>query len=140
MTDKPLPFLVIDLDDNCHVCYTTPVLEAAQQQAQNGLHLYMPAEIYQKSKEEDERRYDLYMDAQTDKDYALSLLVDAEKRLKQTPQLDPEALRDVLRALTGPPHLIRELLVTRGCPGASRNPLDIIFDQYNDWAEAKAKG
>lgn len=47
------------------------------------------------------------------------------------PEIDMVALRTVLQALTGAPHEIRELQVTRSLPG---NPIDTLIDQFNAWA------
>ena len=54
--------------------------------------------------------------------------------------IDAEALRDVLQALNGPDHYIRELQFTRG--GAMNglcddNPIDILIKQYNEWVESR---
>jgi hypothetical protein len=47
--------------------------------------------------------------------------------------VDAGALRQVLQALTGPGHLIRELQVTRGMPGSdpSDNPIDQLTIEFN---------
>ena len=47
--------------------------------------------------------------------------------------VDAEALGEVLRALKGPGHLIRELQVTRG--KLFNNPIDTLIEQYNEQAE-----
>lgn len=49
------------------------------------------------------------------------------------PNIDMAALRSVLQALTGAPHEIRELQVTRSLPG---NPIDTLIDQFNAWTPA----
>ena len=51
--------------------------------------------------------------------------------------VDAGALREVLQALDGPPHYMRELQFTRG--GAANgllddNPIDLLITQYNEWA------
>lgn len=49
------------------------------------------------------------------------------------------ALREILIAVTGPAHHIRELQVTRGLPMVD-NPIDILINDYNAAVEAnKAK-
>lgn len=40
------------------------------------------------------------------------------------------ALREVLNALVGPPHYIRELQVTRGLPGHT-NAIDLLIEEFN---------
>lgn len=42
--------------------------------------------------------------------------------------VDKAALREILAALIGPPHLIRELQATR-CLGDS--PIDLLVEQFN---------
>lgn len=52
--------------------------------------------------------------------------------------VDAEALRQLLQALSGPPHYIREIQVTRnidGLLGEKKNPLNILVDEYNEWAK-----
>ena len=51
-------------------------------------------------------------------------------------EVNAEALRQLLQALVGPGHHIRELQFTRGLPG-SANPIDTLVAEYNAWA-AKA--
>ena len=51
-------------------------------------------------------------------------------------EVDMKALGEVLRALVGPGHLIRELQVTRGSQISDSNPIDLLIKQYN----AKAEG
>lgn len=41
-----------------------------------------------------------------------------------------DALRQVLNALNGPGHHIRELQVTRNLPG-STNPIDVLVEEFN---------
>lgn len=55
-----------------------------------------------------------------------------------TVTVNREALYQVLFALSGPGHLIRELQVTRGLPGAT-NPIDVLCRQYNDFIEQASK-
>jgi hypothetical protein len=48
--------------------------------------------------------------------------------------VDAEALQQVLNALIGPGHHIRELQFTRGLPplgSLPRNPIDLLIEQYN---------
>jgi hypothetical protein len=47
--------------------------------------------------------------------------------------VDAEALRRILQALNGPPHLIRELQATRGAL-FNNNPIDVLVREYNVWA------
>ena len=46
--------------------------------------------------------------------------------------VDKDALRRVLEALVGPPHLIRELQVTRGPLVGDDNPINILIENYNN--------
>lgn len=46
------------------------------------------------------------------------------------------ALRQVLNALNGPAHYIRELQVTRGPLIGDDNPINILCDEYNAAVEA----
>ena len=46
-----------------------------------------------------------------------------------------KALHQVLGALTGPPHYIRELQATRNLPGVE-NPINTLIDEYNAAIEA----
>ncbi len=47
--------------------------------------------------------------------------------------VDGTALRQVLMALIGPSHLIRELQATRGLKGLTdvANPIDVLLEQFN---------
>ena len=45
--------------------------------------------------------------------------------------VDADALRQVLNALNGPGHYIRELQATRNLPG-STNPINTLIDDYNN--------
>lgn len=45
-----------------------------------------------------------------------------------------EALEQVLNALIGPPHYIRELQVIRGLPG-SDDPISQLITAYNAWVD-----
>jgi len=47
-----------------------------------------------------------------------------------------EALRQVLQALNGPGHYIRELQVTRGPLVGDDNPINILVAEYNAAVEA----
>lgn len=47
--------------------------------------------------------------------------------------VDAASLRQVLLALQGPPHLIRELQAIRSLPGSS---IDVLIYQFNAWAES----
>jgi hypothetical protein len=46
-----------------------------------------------------------------------------------------DALRQVIDALNGPGHYIRELQVTRNLPGTS-NPINTLIQEYNAAVEA----
>ena len=46
------------------------------------------------------------------------------------------ALRQVLNALNGPGHYIRELQVTRGPLIGDENPINILCDEYNSAVKA----
>jgi hypothetical protein len=48
--------------------------------------------------------------------------------------VNSDALREVLVALNGPDHYIRELQVTRNLPGMN-NPINILIDEYNKYCE-----
>lgn len=86
---------------------------------------------YEKLKADDDRRYKLYIEAGMDKDHALALMADL-------PAVPMEALCTLLAALEGPPHLIRELQVTRGLPG-SDNPIDLLVKSVHDWEKTHAR-
>lgn len=68
----------------------------------------------------------------------------AEKAAEPQPQadvtmvVDAKALRDVLSALIGPGHYIRELQATRSIAKLTgvKNPIDVLLDQFN----AQTKG
>ena len=45
--------------------------------------------------------------------------------------IDADALYQVLVALNGPPHYIRELMTTRNLPLVNKNPIDILTDEYS---------
>lgn len=50
--------------------------------------------------------------------------------------VDAEALRQLLQAVTGPPHYIRELQAISGLPygmGGEKNPINILNDEYGEW-------
>lgn len=49
-----------------------------------------------------------------------------------------DALRQVLQALNGPGHYIRELQVTRNLPGDS-NPINTLIEEFNAAVEAWGK-
>lgn len=48
--------------------------------------------------------------------------------------VDSKALKQVLSALNGPAHHIRELQATRNLPGDD-NPINTLINQYNAWVE-----
>lgn len=52
--------------------------------------------------------------------------------------VDANALKQVLAALIGPSHYIRELQATRNLPGDD-NPINVLTQQYNDWAISQMK-
>lgn len=49
-------------------------------------------------------------------------------------EVDADALKKVLQALVGPPHHIRELQALRGLPIGDPSPIDVLVNQYNEWA------
>ena len=50
--------------------------------------------------------------------------------------VNASALRQVLYALNGPPHLIRELQATRDRPPIMKgNPIDYLIREFNSFAE-----
>ena len=53
--------------------------------------------------------------------------------------INADALRQVLEALNGPGHLIRELQYTRNMPIGKPNPIDVLIGDYNQCAEAYNK-
>ena len=53
--------------------------------------------------------------------------------------VDAAALKQVLVALNGPGHFIRELQHTRTPPVGDDNPINILTDQFNAWARANRK-
>jgi hypothetical protein len=55
----------------------------------------------------------------------------------KTIEVDADALYQVLQALNGPGHYIRELQVTRG--PLFDNPIDKLATQYNEWATKQAE-
>ena len=51
----------------------------------------------------------------------------------KTITVDAQALRRILQALTGPPHLIRELQATRGIAELTGDdPIGTLVKQYNE--------
>lgn len=50
-------------------------------------------------------------------------------------EVSASALRELLSAIAGPPHLIRELQVIRGLPG-SDNPINTLINEFNECVEA----
>lgn len=55
-------------------------------------------------------------------------------------EVDAEALYEVLNALNGPGHLVRELQATQGLEKVGlnigkRNPINVLIDQWNAYAE-----
>ena len=51
--------------------------------------------------------------------------------------MDAEALRQVLQALIGPPHHIRELQVLRSLPDS---PITTLVTAYQEWCDQQEKG
>ena len=49
--------------------------------------------------------------------------------------VNAKALKEVLEALNGPGHYIRELQATRSLPG-NDNPINILIEEYNSAIEA----
>jgi hypothetical protein len=54
--------------------------------------------------------------------------------------VNAKALRQVLNALNGPPHYIRELQVTRGPMVGDDNPINILVNEYNQAVERHNAG
>ena len=55
-------------------------------------------------------------------------------------EVDAKALHQVLCALNGPPHLVRELQATRDVKGLfSGNPIDLLIRQYDEAFMAPSK-
>lgn len=52
-----------------------------------------------------------------------------------TVTVNAKALREVLLALVGPAHHIRELQATRGLPGYE-NPIDTLIREFNEAVDA----
>jgi hypothetical protein len=53
---------------------------------------------------------------------------------RQMVSVDGEALQQLLNALVGPAHHIREMQFTRNLPPLGdmpRNPIDVLIEQYN---------
>ena len=57
-----------------------------------------------------------------------------------TIMVDATALREVLEALNGAPHYIRELQATRGPIFGESNPINLLCQQYNDAVDAYNAG
>jgi hypothetical protein len=58
----------------------------------------------------------------------------------KTVTVDASALREVLLALVGPPHLVRELQATRDKPPLFEgNPIDTLLSDFNRAVESAAK-
>lgn len=58
--------------------------------------------------------------------------------MNDTITVNAAALRQVLQALTGPPHLIRELQVTRGIL-FHNNPIDQLVREFNEEMDRRAQ-
>lgn len=59
-----------------------------------------------------------------------------------TIEVDANALHELLRAVIGPPHLLREMLVIAGMDPLLKDKPDaltILLNQYNAWAEEKIR-
>lgn len=55
-------------------------------------------------------------------------------------EVSANALYSVLNALNGPAHLIRELQATLSLGDLDAdNPINVLTNQYNDWANAQKK-
>lgn len=60
------------------------------------------------------------------------------KLISNAVTVNADALRQVLVALTGPGHLIRELQFTRDNPPImTGNPIDTLIRDYNAWAKER---
>lgn len=60
----------------------------------------------------------------------------------ETVTVNAQALRQVLAALIGPPHLIRELQATRSfdaLPGFTANPINTLLAEFNQATKAAAE-
>lgn len=60
---------------------------------------------------------------------------------RQTTALVPvslDALHQLLQALNGAPHYIREIQATRNLPGV-KNPINVLIDDFNRWADEQEK-
>jgi hypothetical protein len=64
----------------------------------------------------------------------------ADNSSSETVAVNRKALFEVLTALNGPPHLIRELQVIRLLPGPTNNPIDLLINQYNDVVKSASNG
>lgn len=54
--------------------------------------------------------------------------------------VDAAALRQVLQALVGPAHYIRELQTTRSLHALGHpNPIETLVEQFNTWAATQAQ-
>lgn len=55
-----------------------------------------------------------------------------------TIEVDADALHQVLVALNGPSHYVRELQVTMRGPLSTNNPICKLINQYNDWVTSQS--
>ena len=58
--------------------------------------------------------------------------------MSMTVPVNAEALREVLVALNGPGHLIRELQATRA-PYLPPNPINTLISDFNAWVDAQTE-
>lgn len=65
-------------------------------------------------------------------------MIDTEKRIMLS--IGEPALRELLNAIQGPSHLIREIEVTRKFDMGNTNPLNVVCEDFNDSMTAYKKG
>ena len=60
-------------------------------------------------------------------------LISMIKRIKSSDKVlvSRKPLKDMLLAVSGPSHYIRELQATRNLPIGKKNPIDTLIDEYN---------
>lgn len=74
----------------------------------------------------------------------MSEQVSAEVEERLMVSVDAEALGELLHALNGPGHYIRELQVTRDLDNKGlsikRNPINLLIEQYNAFVQSQGTG
>lgn len=63
-----------------------------------------------------------------------------EQKAEPKIEVSSWALFQVLQALNGPGHLIRELQVTRTGSLVKDNPINILVEEYNEWYKKNNEG